>query len=155
MLSLLTDDVIGAITRSPSLLLITVGNDLRGDDGVGPYIAENLSPSRGDFFLIDAGGQPESILDSAEATGAREVIIIDAADFGGLPGEARLFGIDAIPETTMSTHIFPLPVIARLMEKDMGCRVRFLGIQAATFAFGAPLSEAVKKTADELLALRG
>ncbi|MGV8120434.1 MAG: hydrogenase 3 maturation endopeptidase HyCI [Candidatus Xenobiia bacterium LiM19] len=152
---MLTDDVIDAITQSASLLLITVGNDLRGDDGVGPYIAENLSPAGRDFFLIDAGERPENILDSAVATGAREVIIIDAADFGGSPGEARLFEIEAIPETTLSTHTFPLPVIARLMEKDMRCRVRFLGIQAATFAFGAPLSEAVKETADELVALRG
>ncbi|MHC9542324.1 MAG: hydrogenase maturation protease [Vulcanimicrobiota bacterium] len=152
---MLTDDVIDAITQPPSLLLITVGNDLRGDDGVGPYIAKNLSPAGRDFFLIDAGERPENILDSAVATGAREVIIIDAADFGGSPGEARLFGIDAIPETTLSTHTFPLPVIARLMEKDMRCTVRFLAIQAVTFAFGAPLSEAVKETADELVAVRG
>jgi len=150
---LLTDDVVDAITQSASLLLITVGNDLRGDDGVGPYVAQNLFPSGRDFFLIDAGERPENILDNAVATSAREVIIIDAADFGGTPGEARLFDIDAIPETTLSTHTFPLPVIARLMEKDMGCRVRFLGIQAVSFAHGAALSPAVKETADEIMVL--
>lgn len=149
---MLTAEVTDALTQSESLLIITVGNDMRGDDGVGPYIAENLSPPGRDFFLIDAGGRPENILDSAVDTGARDVIIIDAADFGGAPGEARLFSAEAIPETTLSTHTFPLPVIARLIEKDMGSRVRFLGIQATTFKYGAPLAQAVKETADGIMA---
>jgi len=153
---LLTAEVTDVLTQAAPLLIITVGNEMRGDDGVGPYIAENLSPSGRDFFLIDAGGRPENVLDSAVDTGAGEVIIIDAADFGGAAGEARLFSAEAIPETTLSTHTFPLPVIARLMEKDMGCTVRFLGIQATTFEYGAPLAPAMKETADAIIAaLRG
>jgi hydrogenase 3 maturation protease len=150
---LLTAEIQSILSAAPGekTLIITVGNSLRGDDGVGPYIAENLLSLREGFYLIDAGERPESVYDRAIASGATRVIVIDAAEFDAEPGEARIFKGDALPKTTLSTHTFPLSWLAALLEHDLGCTVRFLAIQAGTFAFEDPMTPKVKETAEEIM----
>ncbi len=46
-------------------LLITMGNSLRSDDGVGPYIAERLEGLSG-IQIEDAGNRPERSIDWVE-----------------------------------------------------------------------------------------
>jgi hydrogenase 3 maturation protease len=135
------------------LLIITIGNSLRGDDGVGPYIASKLKNLPKGFILLDAGDRPEDIITGAVDCRPARTIIIDAADFGGIPGEARFIPDNAIPQTPLSTHSFPLPVITSILRQDTGSEVRFLGIQAEFLGFGEVISPEVLAAADEIIAL--
>ncbi|MDQ7821458.1 MAG: hydrogenase maturation protease [Candidatus Eremiobacteraeota bacterium] len=150
----MTADIREALRPDPShpVTIITVGNSLRGDDGVGPYIASRLPPLGEGFFVLDAGQQPERIFYEAAGRPAPRAVILDAADFGGHAGEMRLFSIEEIPATTLSTHTFPLPVLASLLQKDCGSAVIFLGIQAVTFTMGEGLTVEVQRAADALVA---
>jgi hydrogenase 3 maturation protease len=134
-------------------LIITVGNTLRGDDAVGPYLSQQCERFKKNWQLIAAGEHPENIIDQAVALKPQKIVIIDAADFKGVPGEARLIRGEDIPETALSTHTFPLKVLAKILAQDTGAAVFFLGIQAASFKLGNPMAPEVRQTTDEIVAL--
>ncbi len=152
MSSSLTADVINALSFHPGghTVCITVGNSLRSDDGVGPYIAAELE-NTGQLTVIDAGQNPENIIDEVAAVKPARILIIDAADFGLPAGQARLVDQEIIPETALSTHMISLKVIARLIAEDTGGDVEFLGIQPGSVDLKEGLSAAVKETADRII----
>lgn len=131
-------------------LIITVGNDFRADDGVGPYIASKLKPST-KLSVIDAGSNPENIIDQVVKLSPQRAIFIDAADFGGSPGELRLIDAEHIPETSLSTHSVPLPVVSRILQEDTQAKIYFIGIQPESVEHREGLSDKVKLAADTLI----
>lgn len=152
MLNLLEDNTKELFCENKKTLIITVGNPLRSDDGAGPYIYSKISSGR-KFLCLDAGDRPESIVDKATELKPERTVIIDAADFGGKPGDIRIIPEESIPDVSISTHAFPLNIIAKLIRNDTGSEVYFLGIQAGTMDFGEGLTVEVKKASDRLIDL--
>ncbi len=75
----------------PSVLVLALGNPLRGDDGVGAAVIEALAGTdlpRG-ATLLD-GGTP-GLETALLLQGYARVIIVDAAEMGLEPGEWRRF----------------------------------------------------------------
>jgi len=132
-------------------LIITVGNTLRSDDGIGPYIAEGINKDLKDLILLNTGDKPENVIDQAMALHPGKTIIIDAADFRGKGGEIRLIPNDLIPQNSLSTHTFPLQVVAQLIEEDTGSKVYFIGIQPENVGLGEGLSPSVKEAGDSII----
>ncbi|NQU17859.1 MAG: hydrogenase 3 maturation endopeptidase HyCI [Candidatus Saganbacteria bacterium] len=133
-----------------------MGNTLRHDDGVAPLIAERISKSKiqnPKIKVLNVGEKPENAIDEAVRIKPAKTIIIDAADFGGVVGEARIIDRKNIPETTMSTHTFPLPIIAKMIEDDAKSPVYFIGIQPGNLQLGEGLSPEVLNTAKEIIKL--
>ena len=128
-------DQVFKINGDEKVLIVTVGNPLRSDDGIGPYIAERFNPEKRGFLFLDARDKPENVIDEAVSLHPSKVVIIDAADFGGKAGEVRLIPESAIPENTLSTHSFPLPVISNIIRQDTGAEVVFFGILHLTGRF--------------------
>ena len=131
-------------------LILTVGNPMRRDDGVGPYIASKLSfvPNR---TVMEGGMHPENQLDDITRLNPSRILILDAADFGGSPGELRLIETESIPETSLSTHAISLKVIAKILNDDTGAEIVFIGIQPQNVSFGEGLSPRVRHAADKLI----
>jgi hydrogenase 3 maturation protease len=166
MSNLLADNLTHLLTPQEfsHTLIITVGNCFRADDGVGPYIASGLRQSA-KLSVIDAGYTPENVIDQAVRASAqhpalsdqpvracaRRIIFIDAADFGGLPGELRLIDAEHIPQTSLSTHSIPLPVVSRILHEDTKAKIYFIGIQPKSVEHKEGLSSAVKSAADTLI----
>ena len=150
---MLTADVIELLKpkSSGTLLVITVGNLLRSDDGVGPYIAEQAKRPKNGIIILDAGKRPEDIVWKAIEVRPGRVVIIDAADFAGEPGEVRAIPEEFMPENPISTHRFPLRVISRLVTEDTGARVDFICIQPESVGFGEGLSDTVRSSAEEIV----
>ena len=146
---MLTAAIENLLQSSP--LIITIGNDLRADDGVGPYIFNECQMSNAKCQMINAGEKPENIMGQAINEKTTKIVIIDAADFNGRPGEVRLIEKENIPETTLSTHTFPLRVIAGLLEEDLKVPVCFLGIQPESLELGKGISAEVKASAKEII----
>jgi hydrogenase maturation protease HycI len=146
----LTGDVLSVLQpgQGPDLFL-TVGNPFRSDDGVGSYLASCLKklPVR----LLDAGQTPENIIEDTIALKPARVIILDAADFGGKPGEVRVIPEEAIPETTLTTHMVPMNVVSRLITESTSAKIVFIGIQPKTVALGEGLSSEVRQAANEIV----
>jgi len=131
-------------------VIICVGNPLRSDDGVGPYIASYLKDTKR-LVVFDAGYNPEDFIDRVSGLKPGRVVIIDAADFGGKPGEARVISEEKIPQSSLSTHAIPLKVIYHILKEDTGSEIKFIGIQPGEVGYGERLSPEVKVVADEMV----
>lgn len=131
-------------------IVITVGNPLRSDDGIGSYIASNLQSIKS-LQVFDAGFSPENIIEDVVREKPEKIIFIDAADFSGKPGEVRVINRQNLLEKSISTHTVPLIVIASILKKDTNADIYFIGIQPVTLTFGERLSPEVKHAADNII----
>ncbi len=155
MSNILTDNITEILKSIPgSNLIITVGNSFRSDDGVGPYIGANLKRIKG-LKVINAGINPENIIDEVIDLKPKKIFIFDAADFGANPGEVRLIPKESIPESTISTHSIPLNVITELIASSIDTAIFFIGIQTRSVEMKEGLSDEVRKAADEIAAIIG
>ncbi len=134
------------------LLVVTVGNTLRSDDGVGVYIFDQIKNCKENIIILNADSKPENIIDQAIQVQPQKVVIIDAADFGGRAGEVRLIKKADIQNISLSTHSFSLNIIARIIEEETEAEVLFLGIQPRSVRLGEKLSKSVKKAAEKIIA---
>lgn len=131
-------------------VILTVGNTLRSDDGLGPFIASELE-SNHKLVIIDAGSNPENVIDDITKLNPKNILIIDAADFRAKPGVVRLIDKESIPETTLSTHTISLRVIAEILSQDTRAQIKFLGVQAKSFELGKGMCNEVKSAASEIV----
>jgi hydrogenase maturation protease len=131
-------------------LVVGVGNDDRGDDGVGPLVARLLGCALADdpppgVAVLPWTGAPLGLLDVWE--GWDRLVLIDAMVSGGPPGACRRWGADAPFRTDAgrSTHGFGLAstlALARTLDRAPAT-VEVWGIEGAAFEPGAPLTPAV------------
>ncbi len=68
-------------------LIVGIGNPLMGDDGVGPYVLEGLREKHPEWDFLELQTPGYSILSYLQDK--KKLILIDAADFGGKPGEVK------------------------------------------------------------------
>lgn len=151
MLSILTAKVKECLKMRKGLnLIVTVGNDMRMDDGVGSFIFSKLK-SKKNLQIINAAYRPENIIEEVINMKPVYILFIDAADFGGCPGEVRVIDRVEIPSFTLSTHQIPLNLVADIIEAETRASVCMLGIQIKNAGFGEGLSEEVKKSAERII----
>ncbi|MFO7675372.1 MAG: hydrogenase 3 maturation endopeptidase HyCI [bacterium] len=128
-----------ALTRRA---VLAVGNRQRGDDAVGPLIADQLESAPG-LLVLDAGLSPENYLGPLTRFRPNALLIIDACDFGGEPGEHRLCGraeLERLAGGSVSTHTLPLSLTVTMLEMELEVRIDFLGIQPASLELAERLS---------------
>ena len=142
---------------SLSVLILGLGNPLRGDDGIGLRVIEALN-RRGlpeGAAALDAGTGGLDLLQILE--GWERAIIIDAADVGREPGqfvrftpdEARFVG----SQDAMSPHNAGLAEVLALADavgQPLPEMVIF-GVQPARIGWGEGLSKAVEATLPALV----
>lgn len=132
-------------------VVLTVGNNMMGDDGAGPLLAELMEANSIDgWVVINGGSAPENVSYQVRELQPQCVVIVDAADIGLNPGEIRVIDPDYIAEMfIMSTHNMPLNFLIDQLKADIA-QITFLGIQPDIVGFYYPMTEAVKKAVDEV-----
>jgi coenzyme F420 hydrogenase subunit delta len=94
------------------ILVLGCGNDLLGDDGFGPAVAEELERRGYDTdgaFIMDAGSSAREIIFPLllGPTSVERLVIIDAVDFsdkGRKPGEVFRIDIEEIPDLKVDNY---------------------------------------------------
>ena len=133
------------------LKVIGLGNILRGDDGIGPVIIQQLEESKNSLSiqLCDAGSDAFTILD--QLLESEPVVIIDCARMGKKPGTVQKILVKNIKNLPvnlgMSLHGYSLTEvwqIARSMGVDNDLSV--IGVEPDSVQFNSGLSEVVKKS---------
>ena len=137
------------------VVLVGIGNPMRGDDGVGVKIIERLEEmGLTGVMLLNTETVPEAFTGKVESYEPTHVLLLDAANFGGRPGETRLIDSTHIGGQAISTHSLPLSIFISYIEKSLGITVLLLGIQPKTVTFGdemtTELAEASKRIAETL-----
>jgi len=129
-------------------LVIGIGNPDRGDDAVGVEVARLVAAERLDVLALEFD-DPSEALDSWSAEDT--VIVTDAISSGGHPGDVHVIDATAerLPEGNWSaggTHAFGLAAIVELARtlELLPRKLVVVGVEAACFDHGAPMSEAVE-----------
>ena len=124
------------------ILLMGVGNRLRGDDAVGSLLIERLQ-GQVDIPLLDAGDVPENYLGPIEESGAELVLIVDTAEMGANVGDIAIFNIEQVQSIPISTHTANLGLLFKVIPPERRPQVMMLGIQPGSMELGQRLSEPV------------
>jgi hydrogenase 3 maturation protease len=73
------------------------------------------------------------------------VILIDAADFSGAPGEFRVFELNELEGIEITTHRPSLAMLGEYLQSETSAGIFVIGIQPADREFGEGLSPAVRR----------
>lgn len=138
------------------ILVVGIGNDYRGDDGIGFVIARNI---REKLLLhvttIEESGDGAALMEAWQ--GYDIVILVDAISSGAKPG--TIIKIDAgkinVPAKYFhcSTHAFGVAeaiALAKAMKK-LPPRLLVYGIEGAKFNAGVTLSRVVRQSAKKVI----
>jgi len=125
-----------------SVRIFGLGNPYRGDDAAGLVLADRLKQRFPGRVFSESATSPEAwVLAAADDASVGTVLFVDAADFGGIPGEARLFDSDSAARfiPALSSHQAPLGLFFEWLG-EKGKRGFLIGLQPAALSFGNPLS---------------
>jgi len=148
----LSAEVRAAIAPKGRTLLITVGNPMRADDGVGPFVGEKVVFKNPECGVINAYTTPENIAQTAIDFKPDKIILLDAAHFGGEPGEIKIIPLEDLGRhAVISTHSFPLSVTFSVVREDTGAEVTALGVEPGNMDLAEGLTPAVKESALNLI----
>jgi hydrogenase 3 maturation protease len=130
-------------------ILMGIGNTLRCDDGIGPYIARHMQGGSS-FLSLDCGTVPENFTAVVRKNRPLLLLLVDAADMGLSSGEFRTIHKDHIKDVSIGTHQLPLSYLIDFLS-DSCEKILFIGIQPGTIADGESLSDEVLAGSDMLI----
>lgn len=137
-------------------MVLGIGNTLKGDDGIGIYIAEKLNKyfkeakfteAKSEVIVIDCGTTPENYTSVIRKHNPDTLILVDAADMGLSLGSYRIIPPERIEVMHFSTHIMPLSVFISYVSEFCG-EVVLIGIQPDKMEIGTALSSKVQRSGD-------
>lgn len=128
--SLVTLDTLPSFCHS-RVLILGVGNMLFGDDGFGPEVVDHLTchyrlPD--DVCALDVGTGARKILFTVtlSETRPKEIVIVDAVDWGNSNGKILEIPVESLPVTKVddfSLHQVPTSNMLRELQDQCGVKV--------------------------------
>ncbi len=131
------------------LVIVGIGNPLRGDDGFGPRLVEEVR-GKIEAVCIDAGSAPESYTGKIARETPDTILLVDAVHLNKKPGEFSLLKKEEILKSGFSTHDMSPNLFIEYLEQQTRAAIYLLGVQPTDISFGAEMSEPVKDAITEL-----
>jgi hydrogenase 3 maturation protease len=125
------------------VVVIGVGNSLRGDDAVGCHVANKLKETPS-LSVIVAEEVPEDYFGLVTKLKPDTVVFIDAVDLGMQPGSIALVEKEEITGYLPTTHRMPLSILMSLLGQETGADVFLLAVQPDYTGFGFGVSREVE-----------
>jgi len=139
------------ISGTRRVAILGIGNDLRTDDGIGPFIISGLDVESSSLLIENVGSVPEAFARPLAKFGAERIIMIDAADMKKPSGHIELITKDRIGGIAISTHSMPLSFLMMYLEQETGAQTILLGIQPQDIQFGEGLTPELGKVAQKII----
>ena len=139
------------ISGTRRVAVLGIGNDLRTDDGIGPFIIKGLNVESPNLLIENVGSVPEAFARPLAKFKAERIIMIDAADMKKPPGHIELITKDRIGGIAISTHSMPLSFLMMYLEQETGAQTILLGIQPQDIQFGEGLTPEISKVAQKII----
>lgn len=136
------------------LIVLGVGNKLKSDDGVGPFIIRKLKEENienKNLLFIDAETVPENFTGKIRKENPTHLIIVDACLMDSQPGDIQIVNKYEFANIGISTHSMSLSFFVRYLEKDTDFRIIFVGIEPETMEWGEKPTPEVEKAAVEFI----
>ncbi|HWQ04329.1 MAG TPA: hydrogenase maturation protease [Longilinea sp.] len=144
-----------ALSRTPRLALLGIGNELNGDDAAGVLAVRVLRgrlASRPQLLLIEAGLAPEAFTAPLRRFRPDCVILIDAALLDEAAGTVALVDWQQTDGLSATTHTLPPSVLVKFIQHEFNCPVELILIQPEDIDFDHPVTPAVYKAIDNMVA---
>ena len=149
------------------VVIVGIGNILRGDDGAGPELIKSLkfkvrsseknhelSTPNHQLCLIDTGSVPENFLQKIVGERPDVILLVDTINLGKPAGSVEIIKAENLKEESFSTHNASLKLTIAYLKKETGTDLFLLGLQPKNIGFGQKISpeveESVKKIAKEI-----
>ncbi|MCG2734914.1 MAG: hydrogenase maturation peptidase HycI [Thermoplasmatales archaeon] len=129
-------------------ILMGIGNVLKGDDGIGCYIAKNFKEKN--WLSLDCSTAPENFTSVIRKNKPSLLVIVDAADMDIDAGGFRIVSEEKIENIGISTHNMPLSFLINYL-KDSANRIIFICIQPKTVSESEEISDELKKSAEQII----
>jgi hydrogenase maturation protease len=142
------------IIQKRPLVVLGMGNPMRGDDAIGHLLAEKFEPlDRPGFQAHAVGTAVENAMSWVRQAAGGTILLVDAVFDETLEeGSWALYPSDQLDSMCHSTHSIPLSMLISFWLKEVpGLEVYFLGISIRNNTAMAPLSPALQKTLASLL----
>jgi len=137
--------------RGSKTLIVGIGNSLKGDDGAGPLICEQLRRAGVGADLVDVGTVPENYIHPIIKKAPTNLIIIDAVDFEASPGTIRTFKPEQLNSSVFSTHTLSPRLFVDMITNQIEVDVYLVGIQPAQIGLGQSVSPRVSDAIRQLV----
>ena len=136
------------------LIVLGVGNELKCDDGVGPFIIKKLKEENIEnksLLFINAETVPENFTGKIRKEKPTHLIIVDACLMGGEPGDMKIVNKYDFANIGISTHSMSLSFFVRYLEKDTDFRIIFVGIEPESMDWAENPTEKVESAAYDFI----
>ena len=131
--------------RGSKTVIVGIGNTLKGDDGAGPLVCQQLRRAKVRAELIDAGNVPENYIQLIIKKAPQNLLIIDAIDFEASPGTISIFKPEQLNSSVFSTHVLSPRLFVDMVCQNIKVDVYFVGIQPAQTQIGQSVSAEVNQ----------
>jgi hydrogenase 3 maturation protease len=135
--------------RDSTTLILGIGNKLKGDDGAGPLVCEQLK-GKVCAEIIDAGTVPENYIQPIVKKAPQNLLIVDAIDLGASPGTISVLRPEQLNSSVFSTHALSPRLFVDVILQDLEVDVYFVGIQPAQTKIGESVSPPVNQAVQRL-----
>lgn len=143
------------LTDYEKLIILGVGNELKCDDGAGPFIIKKLQAEdiedKDKLLFINAETVPENFTGKLRKESPSHIIIVDACLMGGKPGDIKIVDKYDFANIGISTHSMSLSFFVRYLEKGNDFKIIFVGIEPESMDYSEKLTENVEKSAYEFI----
>ena len=131
------------------VVIVGIGNILRGDDGIGPQLVERLK-GKTKAVCFDVGTSPENYIGKIIKENPDTILLIDAIHLDRNPGEYALLSKDDIIQSGLTTHDLSPSMFIEFIEQQSSANIFLLGIQPQNINIGDEITEPVKRTLNDL-----
>ncbi len=132
-------------------ILMGIGSELQGDDGIGTRIALDFQACKKEGWLsLPCETVPENFAGVVEREKPKLLIIVDTAGMGVAAGKFRLLQKERLNSAVVGTHGMPLRHLVERLEKSAE-KIIFIGVQPGKIRLGEFLSPEVELAKKKLL----
>jgi hydrogenase 3 maturation protease len=135
------------------VIFLCIGNVMRGDDAIGPIVAEKLkaiSKKQKDLIVINAETVPENYTGLIRKEEPSHIIFIDAVEMERNPGDIKLIQSNEIANYSISTHAMPISFMIKYIESFTDAKMLLIGVQPKNMELSNSVSNEVKNGIEEL-----
>ncbi|MCM8776046.1 MAG: hydrogenase 3 maturation endopeptidase HyCI [Candidatus Omnitrophica bacterium] len=132
------------------VVILGIGNPLRGDDGFGPVLVQRLQ-GEVPAVCIDAGTSPESYLGKIVQESPDTILIVDAVHLKSKSGDYEILTPSEILASGFTTHDISPKLLMDYLHREIKAEIYMLGIEPERVTLGSEMSEPVKKALNNVV----
>jgi len=131
------------------IVIIGIGNIIRGDDGFGPLLIEKIR-GKANVMCFDGGTAPENYLGKIIKENPDTLLIVDAVHLDKNPGEYEILRQEDIIKCGFTTHDISPVMFIEYLTKEIRGSIYMLGVQPQGIKLGSEMSKRLKIALNEL-----